>query len=266
MLLLSRSHSRPGSQSRLIQGSPHHFRRNLILISTPSSQLAYLRWILASVKSSWQPGVRACAYWPEQDIHNNLRNYSNLNNQLHSPFLRLPAELRNQIYQLAFANTTIKLIFNNNDSNIPTCPGCHFCTQLRRLRGVSLLLTCRQIYIEARSFLLPNATFDVREIGIEGFVAEYGKEQAAQVTSIVCWHSEIWRGPWPQKRYMESLGASDHPIKALVALTRVRSISSFAYGISNSQNSMMRDILDRFTGGRVHAGTLEYVMVSGVDR
>lgn len=185
---------------------------------------------------------------------------STLNNQLQSPFLRLPAELRNQIYRLAFSNTTIKIFPKDYGSNKPTCPGCRFCDQLRKLRGVSLLLTCRQVYAEANEFLVPNATFDVREVGIDGFVEEYGREKAAQVTAIICGLRQIWMDLWLHESELKWLGASNHPIKALLSLKRVYCVSIFTLGLSHWQISSTRELLDRLTGGRVRGDALDFDM------
>jgi hypothetical protein len=72
---------------------------------------------------------------------------STAKHQLESPFLRLPGELRNRIYELTFLNTVIK----RHRYSSWSCDYQSAC---------GLLLVCRQTRYEAAPFLYDAATFD----------------------------------------------------------------------------------------------------------
>ncbi|KAF3042917.1 hypothetical protein E8E12_006518 [Didymella heteroderae] len=73
-----------------------------------------------------------------------------MNGQLESPFFRLPAELRNQIYEeLLCANTPIKLLELSSRSRIPAPAPTY----------PAILATCKRIYEEAKDLLYTTHIF-----------------------------------------------------------------------------------------------------------
>lgn len=111
-------------------------------------------------------------------FHCLLTSASTQENQVHSPLLRLPAELRNRIYELAFPTTAIKVHPAWDDPKVyPGYDGP---------RGImALLQTCRQINAEATEFFLSTLTFDTESCSLHGFVKAFGGDKAALVTSII---------------------------------------------------------------------------------
>jgi hypothetical protein len=60
-------------------------------------------------------------------------------NQINSPLLRLPAELRNKVYAYVFESASLH----------PPCPFHH---HNERIKELSILLACRQLYHETTRF------------------------------------------------------------------------------------------------------------------
>jgi hypothetical protein len=76
--------------------------------------------------------------------------HDTMNSQLQSPLFRLPAELRNQIYEeLLCANTPTKLSDLTSSFRIPTPAPTHS----------AILATCRRIYEEAKDLLYTTLVF-----------------------------------------------------------------------------------------------------------
>jgi hypothetical protein len=107
-----------------------------------------------------------------------LTNPSTQENQAHSPFLRLPAELRNLIYELSSPTTLVKVHPHWDDPRYyPDNDGP---------RGIiAFLQTCHQINGEAMQFFLSTSTFDTELCSLPGFLSAFGPERTALVTSIV---------------------------------------------------------------------------------
>jgi hypothetical protein len=75
-----------------------------------------------------------------------LRSYSARQNQRDSPLLRLPAELRNQIFRYALGGETWNFVVReSNRHRVRNCSGFQ--------HALALLAVCRQIYAETA--LLP---------------------------------------------------------------------------------------------------------------
>jgi hypothetical protein len=77
-------------------------------------------------------------------------------NQRNSPLLRLPAELRNQIYMFAFCNITVDVRSRYENDPIDN----QNLIQGHR-RVVGLLTTCRQLHHEALPIFYEYCTFDI---------------------------------------------------------------------------------------------------------
>ncbi|RAR06795.1 ethyl tert-butyl ether degradation ethd [Stemphylium lycopersici] len=93
-------------------------------------------------------------------------------NSLDSPLLRLPRELRDQIWTLSLTHT-IKPIHKF---------GCNLITPNP---PISLLQTCRQIYKEARRFLYPSLTITFRDrIKYEDWFHEFPSEKRYLIHSL----------------------------------------------------------------------------------
>jgi hypothetical protein len=74
-----------------------------------------------------------------------------------SPLLRLPAELRNRIYELSLENTTTRIsCFTGMAITTPDC--CH---------TVALRQSCEQIRFETRAIFFSHCTFDLTELSLQ---------------------------------------------------------------------------------------------------
>jgi hypothetical protein len=74
---------------------------------------------------------------------------STAENQVNSPLLRLPPELRNRIYSFVFAPRVARVIYLSTNLSYTTWP-------------LTTLGVCRQIRFEASPILFANITFDLR--------------------------------------------------------------------------------------------------------
>ncbi|KAI4714532.1 hypothetical protein J4E89_000212 [Alternaria sp. Ai002NY15] len=94
-------------------------------------------------------------------------------NQLKSPFLRLPAELRNLIYLFTFTDSVIRMHPRKGEQSA-TNP-------------IGLICCCRQLRHEANSLFGSTATFGM-ELAMpyshEAAIAAIGAERCARITSI----------------------------------------------------------------------------------
>ena len=77
---------------------------------------------------------------------------STRNNQLNSPLLRLPGEIRNRIYEYIFSGLETRVI--DSYWGDPPCEGTY--------RAVYILATCRQILHEASSIFWQECIVDAR--------------------------------------------------------------------------------------------------------
>lgn len=105
--------------------------------------------------------------------------YSPRANSVRSPFLRLPAELRNKIYQYAFQNNTVLVVPERSDE--------HQLEHRRELRGpMALWICCRQVYHEAMPLYMSLSTFDLEYCTVpEQFSMQLlNQERSRMVTSI----------------------------------------------------------------------------------
>lgn len=87
--------------------------------------------------------------------------------QTQSPFFRLPAELRNQIYELAFQETTATVQYPGGCCLLPS----------------GILTACKQAYTEAIGLFYSNATFEFLgfDAALEWLVAVCPKQHVARV-------------------------------------------------------------------------------------
>ena len=103
---------------------------------------------------------------------------STLQNQLKSPLLRLPAEIRNKIYTYVALSTTIKVTgtFDRDQHSQP---------YTLYLRAPGLARSCKQIHHEATTLLYSLATFDITKHSTT-FLLERGfnRNICSLVTSI----------------------------------------------------------------------------------
>ncbi|KAF2833656.1 hypothetical protein CC86DRAFT_461962 [Ophiobolus disseminans] len=98
-------------------------------------------------------------------------------NQRNSPLLRLPAELRNSIYQYALSSSKVVVHLPLGD---PLYRGSRLPVSLR------FLTTCRQIYHETRDIFWASATFEFRDhCHLHEFVEHIAApKKTALITSI----------------------------------------------------------------------------------
>ena len=95
-------------------------------------------------------GTTLAAY----ELHTSLtKSHSATKNHLNSPILRLPGEIRNQIYRYVCETTTIRYGENYEKRPEGTGTACRF-TQ-------TFLLTCKQWHSEAITLMYGLATFEV---------------------------------------------------------------------------------------------------------
>lgn len=121
-----------------------------------------------------------------------LTIHSFTRNQQHSPLLRLPAELRNQIYTLLFSSLPILICFTTSYATRPIDP-CPFPISkprrwshmhYSRLR-LSLTEVCRQTYAETR--LLPfalNTFTGYPEAMLSAFPGRLYRAQLDSITTV----------------------------------------------------------------------------------
>lgn len=91
-----------------------------------------------------------------------LKPYRSQRNQRESPLLRLPAELRNLIYQLTFEGSPIKSLDKVAVSLYPNIKFDRASTGIKFDRPCTrhhVLLTCHQIYKEAESLFYKHSIF-----------------------------------------------------------------------------------------------------------
>lgn len=134
---------------------------------------------------------------------------STLKNQLNSPLLRLPAEIRNKVYTYAILSARIMITrapeMNRRDPSLYfELPGLH--------------MSCKQIWHEATALLPSRGTFDVSDDD-EQFLLSRGLSPTISnlVTSVrisgslACYIRMLapysrWRGTnWPVSRYLPNL-------------------------------------------------------------
>ncbi|KAL1797121.1 hypothetical protein ACET3X_003727 [Alternaria dauci] len=85
-----------------------------------------------------------------------------LANQLNSPLLRLPGEIRNIIYDYLSTSSTITLAFTRTWPSPP--PSCYVFVP------PPFLSTCTQIHYEARHLVYTRGTFDVSRLSTMSFL------------------------------------------------------------------------------------------------
>ncbi|KAI4685067.1 hypothetical protein J4E81_008879 [Alternaria sp. BMP 2799] len=99
-----------------------------------------------------------------------------LRNQLNSPLLRLPAEIRNKIYTFVSLSTTIK-VTEVSESSLLKCILC--------LRAPDLVRSCKQIQHEATTLLYSLATFDVTNHSVAFLLGRvFNRNICSLITSI----------------------------------------------------------------------------------
>jgi hypothetical protein len=99
---------------------------------------------------------------------------STVQNQLKSPLLRLPAELRNQIYTLACKDLVITAKHPAKLARHPVPP-----------TTLSLLIICKQLRFEATPILFSHATVPIADVrSLARTPAHLGLETCRQLTSI----------------------------------------------------------------------------------
>lgn len=127
-------------------------------------------------------------------------------NQIESPLLRLPPELRNHIYRFFFDSATLKRDLKPSSAN--RC--------LVEVGNPCLFLVCRQIYCDTRPFQgaysYKRLILRVNSKQIAGLVDWVGQEQCAQIVRIDMFQSLAgaieqtvraatlqgpYAGPWP---------------------------------------------------------------------
>ena len=94
-------------------------------------------------------------------------------NQLTSPLLRLPAELRNLIYLFTFTDSMIRMHPQKGEQSA-TNP-------------IGLICCCRQLHREANSLFYTTATFEMEmalPYSYEAAIVAIGAERCARITSI----------------------------------------------------------------------------------
>jgi hypothetical protein len=94
---------------------------------------------------------------------------------MQSPFLRLPAELRNKIYQLVFSNGVIQVLAPWEN---------RYRSTISAYSAPALLQTCRQIHGEATPVLFSTATFETERYSLEYFIETIGAEKAALIATL----------------------------------------------------------------------------------
>jgi len=104
-------------------------------------------------------------------VHLVANYHSTTANQLNSPLLSLPAELRNDIYKLVFTTNTILVTGASTRFLSPRTNDSTW--------AAALLLTCRQINDEATALFWQLSTFDLRQ-------CHYPDELRAMVGSDKC--------------------------------------------------------------------------------
>ena len=98
------------------------------------------------------------------------------NNQLLSPFLRLPAEVRNFIYDCVFADDTIRVDMFTRSAKL-----------LARQHNspLALLQTCRQSRHEARQSFYANITFDFGANILDNmYMMKFERDTCSSIRSI----------------------------------------------------------------------------------
>jgi hypothetical protein len=119
------------------------------------------RWI-ESCRLQRSPSVkvimRPCQCASTRSTYLLLAKNSTLANQLNSPFLRLSAELRNRIYEVACPQSLVSLQTVTDEDFLELC----FPRTIRSRSPFALVHTCRQIRHEPMSTFLKNTTFDLK--------------------------------------------------------------------------------------------------------
>jgi hypothetical protein len=112
-----------------------------------------------------------------------IRNSSSfIANQRNSPLLRLPAELRNRIYELVFDGTAIRVIKPTMRVRVSG-----FCalSSVPPTKSFSLQHSCRQIALEAFGLFVPYATFELDfKWNIDTLLEKLGPQKCHIITSI----------------------------------------------------------------------------------
>ncbi|EDU46691.1 hypothetical protein PtrSN002B_003678 [Pyrenophora tritici-repentis] len=103
-------------------------------------------------------------------------------NQLTSPLLRLPAELRNKIYEYACIDTIIR------STNIMSFQPYRHKTPVSERKPLAIISTCKQMRHEASGTLYSHAAFDLVGLGLS---AETLPCVHHRITSIVITESQL---------------------------------------------------------------------------
>ena len=146
-------------------------------------------------------------------FHCLLTSASTQENQVRSPLLCLPAELRNRIYELVFSTAAVKarpLLRTLSVKVHPAWDDPKVYPDYDGPRGtMALLQTCRQINTEAMQFFLSTMTFDTELCSLNGFVSAFGEDKAAVMASIVFDPSDIaeWHGSALQLREPDAISS-----------------------------------------------------------
>ncbi|KAI8934316.1 hypothetical protein NX059_009054 [Plenodomus lindquistii] len=114
-------------------------------------------------------------------IHDRSANKTR-ENILTSPLLRLPAELRNKIYEQYFAG----LVYRVHQTHMSKCNLSVMVPTSHIQDPVALLLTCRQTNFEASTMLYAVPTFSFRRFGVDPSMIGYVLEEkiCSRVTSM----------------------------------------------------------------------------------
>jgi hypothetical protein len=129
-------------------------------------------------------------------------------NQVTSPFLRLPGEIRNAIYRHALGGCEIYAINNGRRVTLVGRPAAQLAWKLEpiaKIMAINLPLVCRQIHAETGTYFTfkYNSFGSIHSSGFSALLQRLGKEQIEQIevvkmnfvrdSDIFWWIAEEWR-------------------------------------------------------------------------
>ena len=132
---------------------------------------------------------------------------STRNNQLNSPLLHLPGELRNRIYEYVYFDAKVVVEDHYFSYSVPR----------RKKSPIHVLATCQQIRHEATTIFWNECTIDARVSFLRlDLQSAMGSSNCARITSLVV-HQDILSG---QKEYNSTVPISN-PLAYLPLLRKV---------------------------------------------
>ncbi|KAL6707174.1 hypothetical protein ACN47E_004721 [Coniothyrium glycines] len=141
-------------------------------------------------------------------------------NRTRSPFLRLPAEIRNKIYKHYFEATTIRI-----------------CKIPEGLKSPGLLTVCRQVHSETTPLMFTHSTFDTTSHDYLCYAVEQiqkaqpDKSYVSRITTIIMVYSQLLcEGHEPEDVKYGFLAHQSTWCKPFPALRRV-CVTSFHHSI-----------------------------------